>query len=225
MKKVVQFVLLILSLHTMIILTGCADQSNEASLEISYETDTEKEVNATEESPKTEPVSVEEEVLPERYYVGEQVSFGEYGGEEITWIVLEENADGALLWTDFCIDAQQYNNGRLESVSWETCTLRQWLNTDFMEDAFSEEEQSHIIRSRIDNMDCGETEDCVFILSAQELEMYAGEYLTGYPTAYAERNGLLVNSGIVSDFDRGKTWYWIRGNHEGRPSSSADWMM
>lgn len=63
------------------------------------------------------------------------------------------------------------------------------------------------------------------ILSAQELEKYARAYPTGYLTVYAESNGVLVNSGIVSDFDRGKCCYWICGNHEGQPSSCSSRIM
>lgn len=226
-------------------MAGCAERNNVPSAELPVEREVENRIedreddledppelsdkedtdgNTEEKQEITLAPITEEKVLPERYEIGERVFFGRYGGEKISWTVLADTADGALLWTDYCIDAQPYNNGRLEKVSWESCTLRQWLNTEFMDVAFDEKEQKHIIRSGIENMDCGVTEDCIFILSAAELDAYAGDNLTGYPTAYAANNGLFVNDGMSSMADRGKSCYWIRGNHEGQPSSMADWI-
>lgn len=65
-------------------------------------------------------------------------------------------------------------------VTWETCSLREYLNTDFLETVFSNDEKSHILRVKIKN--CGnpleevsggnDTDDKVFCLSYYEVSKY-----------------------------------------------------
>ena len=55
---------------------------------------------------------------------------GEYGGEQITWRVLTAEDGKVLLITEKLIECKQYNTTRV-AVTWETCTLRKWMNNDF----------------------------------------------------------------------------------------------
>ncbi len=60
--------------------------------------------------------------------------------EPIKWRVLSVDGDDAFLLSDKNLDYQMYNNERT-NVTWEICTVRNWLNSDFLNNAFSKEEQ------------------------------------------------------------------------------------
>jgi len=65
-------------------------------------------------------------------------------------------------------------------ITWETCTLRSWLNADFLDAAFSDNEQAQILSVTVSTKDNGlertkggnDTTDRVFILSAEEVAAY-----------------------------------------------------
>ena len=83
--------------------------------------------------------------------VGDCVLFGAYeqdndasnGKEDIEWLVLSKEDDRVLLISRYALDYQRYNETKA-AVSWETCTLRKWLNDSFLNAAFSAEEQERI---------------------------------------------------------------------------------
>ena len=83
--------------------------------------------------------------------IGEYVTFGRYeqddntsnGQENIEWLVLDIQDGKALVISKYVLDAQRYNE-TTENVTWETCTLRTWLNNDFLNAAFSTAEQEVI---------------------------------------------------------------------------------
>ena len=72
-----------------------------------------------------------------------------------------------------------YNN-KDENVTWDRCSLREWLNKDFFDKAFSDEEKSLIKITDVKNEDNpvkntsgGEdTKDRLFLLSISEAEKY-----------------------------------------------------
>lgn len=111
--------------------------------------------------------------------------------EPIKWRVLNVNGTDAFLLADKGLDDQVYNTGRAE-VTWETSTIRSWLNgygtsgnaygTDyssknFIGTAFSNSEQSAIKTTSVinnDNINYGtdggnNTNDKVFLLSESEV--------------------------------------------------------
>ena len=129
-------------------------------------------------------------INPENYesYInlekGDYVLFGNYvqnniisdGQEPVEWVILNKTDTELLLLSKYIIDYQAYNTTD-EDVTWENCTLRSWLNTDFYNTVFSDEEKSIIKRSKISNdkipeyeNDNYETYDNVFILSLEDLE-------------------------------------------------------
>ena len=77
--------------------------------------------------------------------VGDFIAFGKYeqdndttnGKEDIVWTVLEIKDGKALIMSAYCLDNKQYNTSKAY-VTWETCTLRKWLNNDFINAAFYE---------------------------------------------------------------------------------------
>ncbi len=118
---------------------------------------------------------------------GNYVIFGSYeqdgdtsnGPEPIEWEVLDENDGEMLLISRYILDCQPYNT-EFADVTWETCTLRNWLNNDFYNTAFSDAENDRVITANLSNPDNGEggteggndTSDKVFCLSVDEVRKY-----------------------------------------------------
>lgn len=164
--------------------------------------------------------------------VGDVVLFGTYeqdniesnGAEDISWYVLDKDADRLLLMSVYLLDYVQYHE-KHEQITWEDCTLRQWINEEFYTCAFSKSEEKHILTSLLENGDnpCygteggNATEDKVFVLSLEEVEQYFGiaddtglywmsaspELSSAKGTAYAEAQGMRVSS-------VGTSWWWLR---------------
>ena len=153
---------------------------------------------------------------------GYYITFGHYeqdnntgnGKEPIEWLVLEVRGSEALVISKYALDVQRYNT-YYQSVTWETCSLRKWLNWEFLNNAFTAEEQRAIIRTTTDN-GAGQgygrwktsggknTEDSIFLLSYAEAWRYFGSDSARQcqPTRYAERRGAYTSWG--------KCYWWLR---------------
>jgi hypothetical protein len=100
--------------------------------------------------------------------VGDDFSFGSYGGYHTVWRVLEIRDGKALIITKYAIDIRDYNEGG-DSTTWADCSLREWLNDSYLSTSFSEQERPAIMKTMLE--DTG-TEDYVFLLSPAEAEEY-----------------------------------------------------
>lgn len=115
-------------------------------------------------------------LLDENISVGDTVSFGKNNRE---WIVLDKKEDRALLFAKESVGQRQYHT-TYEDITWEKCSLRQWLNYDFYNDSFSEVERERICEVVVKNPDNSEygteggndIEDKIFLLSLDEAEKY-----------------------------------------------------
>ena len=119
--------------------------------------------------------------------VGSKLFFGSYeqdgittnGKEDIEWIVLAKDGLKALVISRYALDQGLYHQS-YTNTTWETCSLRKWLNETFLKAAFSSKEQSHIISSTVtadNNSKYGtppgnNTTDKVFLLSIAEINEY-----------------------------------------------------
>lgn len=86
-------------------------------------------------------------------------------------------------------------------ITWESCLLRKWLNSTFIRDAFSAEEQQAILLSDIDNhaeqgfdksISGGkDTQDKLFLLSYSEMKQFLDnpDFRRCKATAYAKAQG------------------------------------
>ena len=107
------------------------------------------------------------------------ITFGTYNGEAIEWQVLEEMDDKKILLSKYILDAKPFNDEDI-NVSWDNSTIRKWLNGEFYESAFSSDEKSQILKSKVENlmnedtnMSSGsDTEDYVYLLSIDEVKKY-----------------------------------------------------
>lgn len=108
--------------------------------------------------------------------VGSKIKLGSYeqdndtsnGAEPISWIVLNVDGTEATLISEYCIDVQRYHDTET-AVSWEESSLNMWLNRDFLNTAFTEEEQKYLIRTAIDNYS---SYDKIWILDLDEVNRY-----------------------------------------------------
>ena len=137
-----------------------------------------------------------------------------YGKKQrIEWRVLAVEDGKALLISEYILDAKPYHSIERE-ITWQDCTLRKWLNNEFISKAFTAEEQKQIVLKTNQNPDnptynalgCEPTEDRVFRLNMVEVKQYFGsdsDCLTK-PTAYAKKNGAFVS------VDNGNVWWWLR---------------
>ena len=154
--------------------------------------------------------------LRDEYFVeGREVSFGRYeqdgdtdnGPEEIRWTVLDREGDHVLLLSEYCLDVRAFNEGGGDTT-WEQSTIRSWLNSSFMDTAFTSEEQKAILKTEVDNSQAegysektvggNNTEDQVFLLSYKEaFEDYFGsdQARRCSPTAYADQMPIYTYSG------------------------------
>ena len=68
--------------------------------------------------------------------------------EPIEWIVLERDDNKALLLSKYILDCKCYENS-VYTKTWETCTLRAWLNNQFYGNAFSSDEKNKIVTTNV----------------------------------------------------------------------------
>ena len=153
--------------------------------------------------------------------VGDYVFFGAYeqdnntsnGKEDVEWLVLEIKDGKALVISKYALDCKPYNTSYTD-VTWETCTLRKWLNNNFLGSAFSAEEKAMIptvMVSADKNPDYSTnpgnaTQDQLFLLSITEANKYFSSVGARQckPTKYAVANGAYVDS------DDSNCWWWLR---------------
>lgn len=70
----------------------------------------------------------------------------------IRWRVLSVEGDDAFLMADQAIESRPFDEEG-SAVTWEKCSLRKWLNEDFIKEAFTEEEQAAIMETTVVNKD------------------------------------------------------------------------
>ncbi len=145
------------------------------------------------------------------------VVFGKYeqdgdsknGKEGIEWIVLENKDGKLLLISRNCLDTAKFNDSRSE-CSWQNSSLRNWLNSDFASEAFSESELGLVSETIHEGSDLS---DRIFVPSKSEVLNYLGfdSWRSTAATDHASSKGARV--------ENGRCWWWLRD--EGSVDSSA----
>ena len=182
---------------------------------------------------------------PKSARIGDLVIFGKYeqdnnkknGKEDIVWLVLDRKPDGGLFVTSmYALDSQPYNTDKA-SITWEKCTLRRWLNSTFLNDAFSPSEQAKITNSTVSNYNSpaygtyggNDTKDKVFLLGYNDIiryfhltpnsswgngaPFYKGDACCCRPTPYAVARGVYLNDAWVgTDYEKYTVFceWWLR---------------
>ena len=159
-----------------------------------------------------------------RIAVGDIVSFGVFeqdrktdnGPEPIEWQVLSVTNGRALLLSLHALDNLSYNDTKGD-ITWADSTIRQWLNGEFYDTAFSSSEKSSIlVLEQYNDQEEGNpkwaeilgganTSDSVFLLSYREVNLYF-EYNRAAectPTTYAKKRG-------AKELFTGACTWWLR---------------
>lgn len=151
------------------------------------------------------------------------IAFGSYPASKdgkpapVLWKILEEKDGRALLISEMCIDAEPYDE-RDVVATWESCSLRRYLNETVLNKMFSEEEQKVLLEVRNSNPDNtffhakggepsaggADTTDMMFLLSAEEAE----KYFNGRNAAARATDHALEKLPGGDDMN---VSYWLRG--------------
>ncbi len=161
--------------------------------------------------------------------IGDRIEFGNYKGHK-TWRVLDIQGSEALLITEDIVDKYRFD---ANWYGWEhkDCDIRLWLNSKFIDEAFTAEERSKIINK---------TGDDVFLLSIEEAYRYfkddedrclpTGDNL-GYwlrskgvvsdhaaivDTFESEKGNISAQGGVVDDPRGVRPAVWIRLDKAGK---------
>ncbi len=183
---------------------------------------------------------------------GYVVKFGQYATRDsdcveiydIEWLVLDVKDGKALLLSKYIMESMPYHE-REEEVSWADCTLREWLNDTFYNNAFSKEEQDRIATTLLENVwnpwnnsaEYEYTEDKVFLPAIEDMLSGNHEYTVAYPetTTYRfdgyfqtdrermARRTKALNEKTEYNIGLSTTWYWLRASTQlvKLPSSAA----
>lgn len=151
--------------------------------------------------------------------VGDIVYFGNYeqdndtsnGAEKIEWQVLAKENNKVLVISKYALDSQHYNTAD-KDVTWETCTLRTWLNGTFLNSAFSTNEQAAIAQTTVTadgnpeyDTDSGNaTTDKVFLLSIDE----ANKYFSSDSARQCKPTVFTLANGVWYEGDGELVHYW-----------------
>lgn len=137
--------------------------------------------------------------------VGDYVQLGKYeqdnditnGKENIEWLVLSKGNNKVLLISRYCLDCKAHYandtaNGQ-ELFRWDNSLIATWLNSLFINNAFSSEEKNLIVSTLISDVDCvsNPTYNKVFLLSNSEIQKYflSANERKATATAFAKSQG------------------------------------
>ena len=111
--------------------------------------------------------------------VGDYIFFGTYeqdndlsnGKEDVEWLVLEVENKKMLLISKYALDCKRFNEPTTDlSKPWIYSDLRKWLNNDFLNTAFSDNEKVKISVTKYGRNNV--LQDKVFLLDVAEAERY-----------------------------------------------------
>lgn len=132
--------------------------------------------------------------------------------EKIKWRVLSVEGNYAFVVADQALDYKPYNEERTD-VTWETCSLRKWLNGTFLNTAFNATEQSAIKTTTVVNEDNiydipggNNTSDKIFLLSQNEV----GNQKYGFNSDYDEKSETRQCKATAYAYVAVNCFWWLR---------------
>ncbi|MBO4548470.1 MAG: PASTA domain-containing protein, partial [Abditibacteriota bacterium] len=167
---------------------------------------------------------------------GDVVTYGRYeqdgnfanGKEPIEWIVIGEDYDDDIgsyltLISRYGLDARPYTDYNAD-ITWENCSLRQWLNGKFLETAFIFAERGFMLTNNHNNAanskygtsGGGDTQDAVMLLPADYASglFYSDASRSCTATKYAIGQGAEVN-------EKGLCWCWLSTPGESQDTAAV----
>ena len=137
-------------------------------------------------------------------YYGYKNGVSDKSLEDITWYILAEEDDKLLLCSTEALFCSKYHSKTTDNVTWETSEIRNKLNDEFYNVAFTDAEKDRICSTTLE--DTGTT-DKVFLLSKEEADKYLPVHLKNNCPAreYIVRMNLMQTYG-----DNGTCKWWLR---------------
>ena len=159
--------------------------------------------------------------------VGDMIGFGQYpSGTILEWHVLEKSGTELLLFSANLVANRPYHD-KCTEITWAECSLRHWLNNDFLNNAFDIQTQNYIKKTKLINegnpyynslIEEGETSpnfvftvggkstiDQIFVLSYSAYEQYA-------ETLDKKTSYMTLSTGYMSA-------YWLRNPGDNNESA------
>ena len=155
-----------------------------------------------------------------KWNIGGTPTFGSYyqsgRKQPIEWTVLKREGSKALLISKYMLDNYPYNTEPIDTT-WETSTLRTWLNDEFLKEAFTATEQQRIIKTKVSTRDDpisnakggNPTYDKIFLLSKDEADLHFisnDERKTTYASSKPYNLGWWLRSPAARDGVRNGAW-------------------
>ena len=133
--------------------------------------------------------------------------------EPLIWDVEDMSADSVVLVANKGVDAREYNNADLDG-DWNHSSIKEWLNHEFIDDAFIEEERNYLCAIG------GDSPDKIFLMDRKYDQSY-----------YGNRHNIILGSDYYKCLggmgDRGINSCWIidQNNHASGEASvlCPDW--
>lgn len=173
---------------------------------------------------------------------GEIITFGTYpqtadgaDATPIAWRVLQNSGSELFILSEQILDCKRYHGKSVDitwydcvDITWRDCDLRNWLNDEFYNIAFTDAEKEFIKTTHCSDNgeDTPDTEDKVFLLSVNEVkdvsDKYGKELLRAVGTEFAKEKkpdgcNLYVydktnkdNYIIRNGEEVGCSWWWLR---------------
>ncbi len=160
---------------------------------------------------------------------GDTIRFGRYpqiqgpsvDAEPIEWIILETDGKSAKLLSRYGLTAKPYDEDGGWGVTWENCTLRKWLNSEFLNAAFTDEEKQRLVNVTVEaeygpfRIETNDTIDKVFVLDAEEVK----KYFVNENERICIPTGKAIGEGAYIGGNHGPgCWWWLRTPSISMPS-------
>lgn len=196
---------------------------------VTGDTDTNAATTSSDENTGATQENTEAEVtFPASLKAGDVITFGKYAKnaaapdakEPIEWQILTVENGKALLLSKKILDTREYHEEEAD-VTWETCSLRAWLNNEFYNGAFSAGERAKISTTRVLNGNHpkpgvsggNDTDDRVFLLSLGEVTNpdygFNASEKTKDPARLAQATDYAKNKGLIMNPNGNGVW-WLR---------------
>lgn len=166
-----------------------------------------------------------------KFAVGQTVSFGRFeqdavqsnGPEDLKWLIIAHEGDNVLLLSRYGLAFRPFKPDG-GTVSWADSDIRKWLNTQFIQEAFTDDEAGLITMVGVPGQtadgrdiyvsdpDSGMAYDRVLLLSLDEAERYLAwnaQMAAGEFTPEAVKNFYVLNGKQMNDVENMPAW-WTR---------------
>lgn len=159
-----RFILILLSIVLTMLMVGCNSEDGASKIEnLEIEKINNQILNAC-----------EGDIIQFGYY--EQDGDHENGSEPIEWTVLDAENNKIFLLSTKLLDFKTFNEG--SACYWNESNLKKWLNNEFFQHSFTEEEQKRILTTKLETSVFGNpfetiiSEEKLFLMSIEEVEHY-----------------------------------------------------